>query len=78
MAPSFVPAKQLETYKIWKEDEKKIICKAKESKKTERKKLKTQSSSSSLIWDPSLNSRSFYTTQEHKERILKTQVQTQV
>jgi hypothetical protein len=37
MDPSFVPTKQIENYKIWKEDEKKSSTKP---KKARRRKLK--------------------------------------
>jgi hypothetical protein len=43
MAPSLVPTKQFENYKIYKENKKKMICNTKESKKMKRKNKKTQS-----------------------------------
>lgn len=40
MPPSLVPTKQIENYKIYKENEKKIICNTKKRKKMKRKKTK--------------------------------------
>ncbi len=50
MPPSLVPTKQIKNHKIWKEDEKKIIYKIKESDKLKEKKKKPKAQAQVSFW----------------------------